>query len=253
MRTRFCISLFILGLCSLACSSKATKKNTLPPQTTGTDTSTETDTTTDTDAGDIDAGNTSNCEAWPSERLAPLVGPFFYGNSPRPCRVKNTAQNTSLYFQYRDNGQLDSLVNPAANDQTKYEYNGDGLIGTATRTQPSGTSVTTYLYGADSVTLTTVSGGATSTQTYKLDAKGYPTVVTLDPPQEGQPVRFVHEYDSCRIVRRAAYNSDGSVNDQLTADCDYEESTGHMKGRHSPLDDQNYYYLDDDGNCVAAQ
>jgi hypothetical protein len=253
MRVRFSVSLLVLGLCSIACSSNSTKKTTQPPpQNIATDTSTDTNTETDVDAGDIDAGNTSACNEWPPGKLMPFVGPFFYGESPRPCRVKNNAQNTSLFLNYSASGQLDTLLNSATGDkgQTKYAYDQtSGLLATATQDG----SVTTYEYAKDKLTLTTVSGSTTSTQVYRLDAKGYPTVVTITPPPEGQPVRFLHEYDNCRMIKRTAFNADGSENEELTAEYEYEESTGHMKRRYAPLDDQNYYYLDDSGNCVAAK
>jgi len=47
MRMRFCISLLVLGVCSVACSSSSNKKVAQTnPQSTGTDT----DTSTGTDA-----------------------------------------------------------------------------------------------------------------------------------------------------------------------------------------------------------
>ena len=243
---RFCISLLVLGVCSLACSSSS-KKSTQPnPQNTSTDTNTNTNTSTD--AGDSDAGNNDNCPAWPAAKLLPLVGPFFYGADPRPCRVRNAVQGTNLYIQYNGD-KVASMTAVSSNDQTSYSFNGDGAIVKATRTQASGTSVTTYAYTAESLTQTTVTAGVTSTTLYKLDSQGYPTVATIDPPLADQPARFVHEYENCKLVRRVAYNADGSVNSDISAEYYYDDS-GRIYERFAPKDDQFYGYLDADGNCV---
>jgi len=244
MRMRFCISLLILGVCSFACSSNSSKKTTQTnPQSTGTDTSTN----TGTDAGESDAGNNDNCPAWPAGKLLPLVGPFFYGTDPRPCRVRNV-QGTNLYIGYTGD-QVTSLTAVSSNDQTAYSYNADGVIIKAIRTQASGTSVSTYAYADDSLTQTTETAGVTSTTLYLLDAQGYPTVATVNPPQAGQPARFVHEYENCRLVRRIAYNADGSVNSDISAIYEYDES-GRIYERSAPKDDEIYGYLDADNNCV---
>lgn len=245
MRMRFCISLLVLGVCSLACSSNSSKKTT---QTNPQSTSTDTNTNTGTDAGESDAGNNDNCPAWSAAKLMPLVGPFFYGTDSRPCRVRNAVQNTNIYIAYNGD-QVASMTAVSSNDQTTYSYNGDGVIVKATRTQASGTSVTTYEYTSESLTQTTETGGVTSTTLYRLDAQGYPTVATVNPPLEGQPVRFVHEYENCRLVRRVAYNADGSVNNDVSAEYFYDDS-GRIYERDAPKDDQIYGYLDADDNCV---
>lgn len=244
MRMRFCISLLVLGVCSLACSSNSNKKAAQTnPQSTGTDTNTS----TGTDAGESDAGNNDNCPAWPAAKLLPAIGPFFYGTDSRPCRVR-TVGGANLYISYNGD-QVASMLAVASNDQTTYSYNGDGVIVKATRAQASGTSVTTYTYTAESLTQTTETASGTSTITYQLDAQGYPTVATIDPPQKGQPVRFVHEYENCRLVRRVAYNVDGTANDDVSAEYKYDD-TGRIYEISAPNDDEIYGYLDANDNCV---
>ena len=244
MRTRFYISLLVLGVCSLACSSSSTKKATQTnPQTTGTDTNTS----AGTDAGESDAGNNDNCPAWPAAKLLPVIGPFFYGTDSGPCRVR-IVQGANLYFKYNGD-QVATMTAVASNDQTTYSYDGDGVIVKATHAQGSATSVTTYAYTAESLTQTTEATSGTSTITYMLDAQGYPTVATVNPPQEGQPVRFVHEYENCRLVRRVAYNADGTVNDDFSAVYNYDDS-GRIYELSSPSDDEIYGYLDASDNCV---
>ncbi len=247
MRVRLCVSLFLLAACA-ACSSNSAKKTVQPPTSTGTDTGTETETNTSTDAGDSDAGTTENCPEWPKEKLMPMIGPFFFGNLPRPCRVKNVLNGTSQYYEYQGD-HVATLTAVAANDQTTFQYEGDLIVGAA-RTQPSGSSTQTYDYTAERLTQTAESDGTTSKTVYRLDARGYPTVATVEPPQEGQPARFVHVYKDCRLVQRIAYDADGSVNNDISAEYYYDDDTGRITERYAPKDDQLFGYLNDSGDCV---
>jgi len=242
---RFCINLFVLVVCTVACSSNSTKK-TGQPASTGTDTSTNTATNTGTDAGQSDAG-TENCAPWPREKLMPAIGPFFFGANPRPCRVKYVSSDTNLYYEYSD-GHLIAATAVASNDKTTYQLEGDLIVG-ATRTQPSGTSTIAFEYTDDLLIQTTTAGGTQSSITYQLGPNGYPTLATLQPPQQGQPVRFVHEYDTCRLVRRVAYNADGSVSNDNTAEYHYD-ALGRIEQRYTPKDDQLYGYLDESDSCI---
>jgi hypothetical protein len=244
---RFCIVLFVMSTIPLACSSNTAKK-TVHPTPNGTDTSTDTNTHTGTDAGESDAGSNENCAVWPAQKLMPAIGPFFFGTNPRPCRVKNVLNNTNQYYQY----EADRLISSTAvisGDQTTYHYDG-ALIVAATRTQASTTSSITYDYTAERLTQSTETAGAVSKTIYQLDSMGYPTIATVEPPQEGQPVRFVHEYENCRLVRRLAYNADGAINDDLSAEYYYDDNSGRITERYATKDDQVYGYLDDSGTCV---
>jgi YD repeat-containing protein len=157
-------------------------------------------------------------------------------------------QGANLYIQYNGD-QVASMTAVASNEQTTYSYDGDGLIIKATHTQGSVSSATTYAYTAESLTQTTESAGVTSTTLYTLDAQGYPTVATVNPPQEGEPVRYVHQYENCRLVGRVAYNGDGTVNDDFSAVYIYDAS-GRIDECSAPKDDEIYGYLDADDTCV---
>ena len=247
MRLRLCFALLLIGVGSLACSSKSSKpKANNQPQSTGTDTGTGTDTNTNTDAGDPDAGGTgvsttADCPAWPAEKLAPIIGPFFYGTDPRPCRIE--IGNTYLFFAWVAGTQhLDTMKNVAGPETTQYEYDADGLLVDAVKTHGTQKATTMYKYAADSTTWTTTDyTGAVTTTVYKLGAQGYPTEVTIDPAPSGQPVRYVHEYENCQLMKRVAYDAGGAVNNDQTADYYYDDQ-GRVIERKATGDDEVFVY-----------
>jgi hypothetical protein len=254
MRLRSCFALLLIGVSSLACSSKSSKpKANNQPPSTGTDTGTDTNTNTDTDAGDPDAGGTNvngnaNCQPWPVEKLAPMIGPFFYGTDPRPCRIE--IGNTNLFYTWDGTPRVTQMQNVAGAETTIYEYDDNGVIKDAVKTNSKGTTTTTYTYTSNATTWTTKDPtGATTTTVYKLDAKGYPTEVTVTPAPSGQPSRYVHEYDdNCRLTFRIAYNPDGSENTGQTAQYIYG-SEDRVSERVATGDDEVIYYIDADGKC----
>ena len=237
MRLRLCFALLLIGVGSFACSSKSDK----PKSSTGTSTDTDTNTNTNTDAGDSDAS--AGCPAWPTEKLAPVIGPFFYGTDPRPCRIE--IGKTYLFFAWVPGTQrVDTMKNVAGPETTQYHYDDNGLIKDAVKTNSKNqTTTTTYEYTPKSTTWTTTddSSGAVTTTVYKLDAQGYPTEVTINPAPAGQPVRYVHQYENCILKFRIAYNADGTENADLEADYSYDDQ-GRMIERRVTGDDEVFVY-----------
>ena len=252
MRMRWSVALMLVGITSaLGCSSSSNKaNNTSQPQTR--DERADPNTNPNVDAGDSDAGPdvnvNANCPAWPTEKLAPIVGPFFFGDG-RLCHIVIN-KSAHQFYDWNDTHVTQMRV-VTTSETTVYAYdpNNDALLTSATLSNTKGTTTTSYAYKSDATTWTTTdTKGNVTTVVYTLDPQGYPLQTTIAPPPTDSPVRFVHEYADCQLKRRVAYNADGSVNDDYTADYIYDDQ-GRISERSAPKDDELFVYQAADGTC----
>jgi len=241
MHMRFCCALLMFSLCPLACSSNS-KKHTTPSQEQITDPN---NTNVQYDAGAADGGA---CAEWPASKLVPYIGPFFFGSRPRLCRVDSSTQG-HVFFEYNDDyTRITRQAIAATGDITTFTYDASGLITQSLRTTSKGNTTTTFEYSAEQMTQTSTTGSETVTQITHLDEFGYPRELTLSPVTTGQPTRYLHEYVDCHLQRRVAYNSDKSVNDDLSADYSYDD-LGRISERRAPKDSSVFVYLDENDEC----
>jgi YD repeat-containing protein len=182
------------------------------------------------DAG-IDPDATAGCPTWPSSKLFPFVGTFFYGTDPRPCTV-TLRSDTVLTFQYDSSGQVMGAATADNTQNTVYTFTDGRLI---KEVDTTATTVTTYLfqYGAGTVTYS-VSGGAQNyTGSYILDARGYPqsaTMVATSP--RAYTSHYTYTYEGCRMVARNEFDDSGSTAPHAIVQYGYD-SQGRMVRMYS--------------------
>ena len=172
-----------------------------------------------------DAGVTpqpAGCPVWPRTKLMPIVGPLFYGPNPGPCTVASSKYN------YDTQGRLTSIDGAAGSSLSGVAvWNGDVLVSIGEDN---------YEWGSNYVK-NTFPGG---TVRYELDAKGYPQSLTSTSLSSGETVSASFEYANCRLIKRTAENSDGTVN--LDVEMTYEYDTaGRVASRLSGNGGGDYY------------
>ena len=219
-------------------------------------------------AGDdsgVYSGDNSQCAIWPQERLFPWVGPFFYGPDKGPCSYTETdqpgtasAKTFTPIYTYDSNGLItQALTRPGDNSNHNIQYSyASGLLSAARDFNAGITYDIKYYYGADSAGYTsTIEGSDRVTKNdYTLDPKGYPMFISYSVSVSGQDatptdvgVRFVFEYENCRIVKRTAYKSDGTEYPPSSALFTYDD-VGHLVEISSPSFEYSYDY-----SCWAPQ
>ena len=246
MRLLTCLSLLTFIAPIAGCSSNSSHPAAAGGTSSQVDNSTGgqsgLDAAADCDGGaDLDSGETSTCTGgcpvWPQEKLAPVVGPFFYGTHPGPCRIIVNGSGY-YYMTYDSNGLLTKMDLVATNTNTLYTYT-NGLLTTET----TGQNVTTYAYTANSLSITATTNTGVTQADYTLDDLGYPQAVTVvnTPAQPTAPTHYQHEYKNCQLVARIAYNADNSINDAAAAQYSYDDQ-GNLIERATTGDDEVYDY-----------
>lgn len=147
------------------------------------------------------AGNPSaNCPPWPLSKLFPLVGPFFYGPDPGPC----TSNNGSLTYSYAA-ARVQSVTDSMGKQSETYTWQADRLSGSS-----NASSEDSYSYGPGSVVIVSGTGGGSgATQTYRLNAAGYPLDVSIE---NGAAVQrwLKYNYVDCLLDRRIETDASGN-------------------------------------------
>lgn len=159
----------------------------------------------------------SDCPIWPSARLMPLVGPFFFGPNPGPCSYRSTGLSEPMRVTYSyQNGRLQSEVQTLDSSTTirlerTYASDAEGKIVGIT----SADETETLEYGTGYLLETTTRTGSPAQQIrYALNARGYPVSVSITAPnQEGRMISY--EYENCRLNRRTTMSSTGTVIERL--------------------------------------
>jgi hypothetical protein len=182
------------------------------------------------DAG-IDPNATAGCPTWPSSKLFPFVGAFFYGTNPKPCTISQHS-DTVLTFQYDSAGQVMGAANADNTQRILYTFT-DGRM--TKEVDTTSTAVTTYVveYGTGTVKYTASGETLNYTGTYLLDARGYPlsaTMVATSP--RAYTSRYTYAYENCRMIARYEFDDSGSTTPYSTVLYDYD-SQGHMVRMYS--------------------
>ena len=207
--------------------------------------------------GEADSGANSQCPVWPPETLFPVVGAFFYGPDKGPCSATETDRPSggvpktfTVNFTY--NGEQPTMAHtPAASTLVhQYEYTYlQGLLSKELDFKEGLQSQITYSYATHKASYLLIDASGSSFQyDYTLDDNGYPKSIdlgtyvngTLTPPASG-PARFVFEYDTCKIQRRAALTLAGDPSDRSTSTYSYDDA-GHLVDINSPDREVVYDY-----------
>ena len=139
------------------------------------------------------------CPAWPTKKLSPFLGSFFYGPDPGPCSW--TDGMTVRTFNYSGD-VLQSITSSDGGSET-LTWDGERLMSSTETTAAGASRTTQYSYSADSLTLTTSSSSFTATTTYRLSPAGYPLSREYSYKRSdgsSSPVETTtYEYVNCRL------------------------------------------------------
>ena len=249
MNSRCLLALLVMG-----CSSSS---HSTPRSSSGGSSSVS-------DSGVYTSDN-SQCAPWPQEKLFPWIGAFFYGPDIGPCSFTETDQPGTSFaksftpiYTYDGDGLLTQAVTRQdAGSTHNIQYTYASRLPSAARDFEAGTTYDIkYYYGVDSAGFTSTIEQTTKVTKYDyaLDPKGYPMSVVYSSSVDGQDntptdvgVRFVFEYENCRIVKRTAYTSDGTEYPPSTSLFTYDD-VGHLVEVSAPNYEYTYDY-----SCWAPQ
>ena len=146
-------------------------------------------------------GNPSgNCPPWSVSKLFPIIGPFFYGPDPGPCRTSD-GRTTFSYAAGRVQSDTDSMLKLTET----FTWQADQL------SSSTGTGAdANYTYSPGTVVIvTTQANSPPGMQSYHLDSAGYPLSASIG---TGSSQRWLkYDYVGCRLDRR--YETDASGNE----------------------------------------
>jgi len=192
---------------------------------------------------EMDAGpapdETAKCAPMPKSKLFPIIGAFF-GPDPGPCTM--TSSGESYAFHYNSDSELTSEVSTDRNDRTDFSYS-EGVLVSATRTEQSGVSMTTYYYAGDAIETVTSEQDAATGYVYQLDERGYVRSARLlnTVTSPSTPTHYSYEYQDCVIEWRVAYDPDDVVNLDATLQYFYDDR-GHLTKRSSNISEDEFDY-----------
>jgi len=178
------------------------------------------------------AAGAAECPRWPSHRLMPSVGPLFYGPDPGPCTETNLSSTSRTLgtYSFDDTGRVQKVS--YENSTRTYNWTDGELTSTALAgSDPANAVVVSYAWSPTKV-IEHVPGTGESVREYLLNPAGYPTELWVTNQTTGvRRKRATYSYQTCRLVHRAAFNPDGSVDPGQTADYEYD-ALGHMSARN---------------------
>jgi hypothetical protein len=145
----------------------------------------------------------ATCPVWPSGKLFPEIGPFFYGPDPGPCaykRVSLAADNNTfltLAYRYSVEGQLTEYRNDWPIERYSLAWR-DGRVSQITQTDDTFKTVTTAAYEwNDGMVIETMK---TRVNRYALSPNGYPlSVVTTSRTDPSYCQIGIYDYNDCRL------------------------------------------------------
>jgi len=156
-------------------------------------------------AGGSGGEDTLDCTPAPSERVFPVIGPFWFGPDPGPC----TSEPEAVTFTYTD-GLLTSSTMGGGEVYVRDER--ARLIEVLSASEPA-----TYEYEGD--TVTEVRGERRIV--YTLSSTGFPLTADVFSDSNSEPARYVYHYQDCRLLYREA---PGALSDRI-----YEyDAAGHL-------------------------
>jgi hypothetical protein len=144
-----------------------------------------------------DDGVTEGCPAFPTSKLLPYIGAFFYGPDPGPCRVGRDPANfdAGSIIEYDTSGRPVAQRSAGGEFPTTFVWDGDLMVAAVSET--SGTLSFAYEPGALTTTNSSQKG------VFELDPRGYPRRYVMT-NIVGGAVQWVtlYQYADCRIVGR---------------------------------------------------
>jgi hypothetical protein len=133
-------------------------------------------------------------------------------------------------FTYDNEGRLTSESEVVGGGQGTYTWV-NGVLDNYSSESASGNRSETYEYGADYVNVVSSTSSVGNPLRYSLAANGYPMSAVSTNATTGEvQQKYTYEYRDCRLQRRGATLSDGTVYSKGALTYEYDE-VGHIVRR----------------------